>query len=400
MPRLIAIAIYLFLALFLSKETRAASPDSLQFRSLSFEEAVIASKAEKKPIFLHAYVSWCHYCKEMTDSVYSDAEVGRYYNERFICIRIDMEKEGKELNKKLRTKTFPTHVFFDTANAVLMHRSAGKRSKTEFLELGRDALDTTKQLRTFERRYFDKRANMQDIVTYFKMLDRAGLDNQITINGYLSGLSDADMLKYDNWRVIYDLFRDAESSSFQRLILLRGEYARKYTQDSIDNKIITAYNGALMSRVQKLDTSGYQSLITKLSRSNLEITDKIIAYAELNRCRMKSDWKNYQVQGIAFIEKYGAGDHRRLGEVAHYFFERVNDQDALTKAVSWAEQAVSIEDNIRNNHTLANLYYKTGQQEKARKACLHTIEIAKKKDIDYKQSTLLLEKIDEMGTGK
>ncbi|MFM9007963.1 MAG: thioredoxin family protein [Bacteroidota bacterium] len=400
MSRILTLALYLCTASSVFFKSLGAVPDSLLFRNLSFEEAVIASKAEKKPIFLHAYVAWCHYCKEMTDSVYTDPEVGRYYNENFICIRIDLEKEGKELNKKLRAKTFPTHVFFDTANAVLMHRSAGKRSKPEFLELGREALDTTKQLRTYERRSFEKRASMQDIVTYFKMLDRAGLDNQITINGYLSGLSEADMLKYYNWRIIYDLFRDAEASSFQRLILLRGEYARKYTQDSIDNKIITAYNGALMSRVQKLDTSGYQSLITKLSRSNLEITDKIIAYAELNRCRMKSDWKNYQVQGITFIEKYGAGDHRRLGEVAHYFYERVNDQDALEKAVSWAEQAVAIEDNIRNNHTLANLYYKTGQQEKARKTCLHTIEIAKKKEIDYKQSTLLLEKIDEMGTGK
>jgi hypothetical protein len=216
----------------------------------------------------------------------------------------------------------------------------------------------------------------------------------------LSGLSDAEMLNYENWRIVYDLFRDAEASSFQRLLLLRGDYAKRYTQDSIDNKIITAYNASLMSRVQKLDTSGYQSLIAKLSRSNLEIADKIIAYGELNRYRMKSDWKNYQLQGIVFIEKYGAGDHRRLGEVAHYFFERVNDQDALKKAVSWGEQAVAIEDNIRNNHTLANLYYKTGQQEKARKTCLHTIEIAKKKEVDYKQSTLLLEKIDAMGTGK
>lgn len=380
--------------------------DGILFRNISFEEAIQNSKSEKKPIFLHAYASWCHYCQYMADSVYTDGEVGSYYNSHFICIKMDMEKDGKELNKKLRVKTFPTHVFFDTTAAIMMHRAAGKRTKPEFLELGHDALDTNKQLRTFERRYFDKRASTKDISTYFKMLDKAGLDNQITINAYLIGLSDEELMKYDNWRIMYDQFQDAEATAFQRILLLRPDYAKKYTVDSIDNKILTVYNGALMTKVQKLDTLGYNNLIEKLRKSRLEISDKIIAYAELNRFKMKSDWKNYQLAAPGFIEKYCQADYRRLNEIAYNFFERVNDPELLSKAITWSEKAVSLQDIIKYNHTLASLYFKTGDKKKAMTACQHTIEIAKRNKVDYKQSILLLEKIEalkdatESGTDK
>ncbi len=376
--------------------SKAQLNDSILFRPIPFDQAIAASKAEKKPIFLHAYASWCHYCEFMADSVYTDPEVAAYYNKNFICIKMDMEKEGRELNKKLRVHNFPTHVFFDYNDAVMMHRSAGRKYKAEFLQLGKDAQDTTKQLRTFERKYFNKTANIEEISTYMKLLEKAGLDNQITINAYLIGLSDKDLLRYENWRIIYDMFKEVEMTAFQKIMSLRAEYAKIYTADSIDNKIISLYNGALMQRVQKLDTMGYNAMVEKLGKSGLDLSEKIIAYASLNRCKMKSDWKNYQLEAVPFIEKYCKNDYRRLNEVAYNFYERVNDKELLAKAETWAQSAVSILDNVKNNHTLSGIYFKLGKKEAALAACKHTIELAKKNGIDYKQSTLLLEKIEAL----
>ncbi len=376
--------------------SQTGEKNGIRFRAISFDEAISVSKAEKKPIFLHAYASWCHYCEFMNDSVYTDPAVADFYNKYFVCIKMDMEKEGREFNKKIRIKNFPTHVFFDFNNAVMMHRSAGRKYSPEFLQLGKDALDSTKQLRTFERKYFDKTANMEEISTYMKMLEKAGLDNQVTINGYLSGLSDAELLKYENWRIMYDMFREVEMAAFQRVMALRAEYARIYTADSIENKIISLYNTALMTRVQKLDTLGYANMIEKLRKSGLDLSEKIIAYASLNRHKMRSDWKNYQEEAVPFIEKYCADDYRRLNEVAYNFYERITNKELLAKAETWARKAVSIQDNIKNNHTLASLCFKMGKKEAALEACQHTIVLAKEKAIDYKQSLLLLEKIEQL----
>jgi len=374
----------------------AQEDTGIRFVKEGFDAAVQKAKAEKKPVFLHAYASWCHYCQFMADSVYTDREVSEFYNSNYISVKMDMEQEGREMNKKLRVKTYPTIVFFDYNGTGMMHRESGKKSKAEFLQLGRDALDSTKQLRTFERRYYNKTATVAEITTYFKMLDKAGLDNQAPINAYLEGLSDQKMLEYENWRIMYDLFKEVELPAFGRVMALRKGYEEKYTADSIDNKVISLYMTALMSRVQKLDTGGYNNMITKLKKSGMDLSEKIIDYAELNKAKMKSDWKTYQQLAVPFIEKHCMQDYRRLNEVAYNFYERVNDTLLLSKAIVWSETAVATQDNVRNNHTLASLYYKAGRKKEARAACLHTMEIAKRIKVDYRQSTLLLEKIEEL----
>jgi len=370
--------------------------EGINFRTASFDEAIALSKSEKKPIFLHAFASWCHYCEYMTDSVYSKKEIGDFYNRNFICIRMDMEKEGRELNKKLKVRTFPTLVYFDYRDIVMMHRIAGKRSAEEVLQTGKDALDSTKQLRTYEKKYYNKTAKAEEILTYFRMLDKAGLDNQAPINAYLMNIDVNEMLKPVNWRIMYDLFREADMPAFQKVIENKKYYAEKYSADSIDNKIISVYNYALMNRVQQLDSAGYENIINKLRNSNLDLRDKIISYAELNKVKMKSEWLRYEELAIPFIEKYCMNDYRRLNEVAANFYERVGHRESLLKAEDWARKAVTMADNVRHNHTLAGLCYKLGKKTEALQAAKHAIELGQQKGVDVKQTVLLLEKIEEM----
>ena len=368
----------------------------INFRTITFDEAIQIAKKEKKPIFLHAYATWCHYCEFMKDSVYTNEKVGEYYNKNFVCIKMDMEKEGANLNKKLKVQNYPALVFFDYNNAVMMHRVAGQKSIEEFLEVGKDALDTTKQLRYYEQKYYNKTGTAKDTYTYLKMLERAGLDNQVVINAYLSELPDKDLLLQDNWRIMYDLFREVEMAVTQKIIFNRGAYAKKFTADSIDNKIISLYTGTLMQKVQKNDTMAYNNIIEKLKKTNLDLTEKIIAFAALNKSKVRSDWRRYQLEAVPFVEKYCMDDYRRLNEIAYNFYERVYDPALLAKALDWAKMAVSMQNTIRNNYTLACLHYKIGNKQEALSAVQLTIEMARKNGTDYKQPMLLLEKIQAL----
>ncbi len=368
----------------------------INFRPITFDEAIQAAKKEKKPIFLHAYATWCHYCEHMKDSVYPNPKVGDFYNKNFVCVKMDMEKEGANLNKKLKVQNYPALVFFDYNNTVMMHRVAGQRTIDEMVEIGKDALDSTKQLRYFEQKYYNKSGTPKETYTYLKMLERAGLDNQVVLNAYLSEIPDKDLLTQDNWRIMYDLYRDVEMAVTQKIIFNRSAYAKKYTADSIDNKIISLYTGTLMQKVQKLDTMAYKNIIEKLRKTNLDITDKIIAFAELNKSKVRSDWKRYQIEAVPFVEKYCKDDYRRLNEIAYNFYERVYNPEMLAKALEWSKMAVSIQNTIRNNYTLACLHYKIGNKQEALSTINLTIEMAKKNGTDYKQPMLLLEKIEAM----
>lgn len=385
-----------FLLFFAFHVLFAQDNNGIRFRPITFDEAIVAAKKEKKPIFLHAYATWCHFCENMRDSIYPDPRVGEFFNTNFVCIKMDMEKEGAQLNKKLNVQKYPALVFFDYNNTVMAHRVSGQTTVAELLEIGKDALDTTKQLRHFEQRYYSKTATPKEVYTYLKMLDKAGLDNQVALNAYLNNLSDADLLTQENWRIMYDLYREVETTAMQKVIRNRAAYTKTYTADSIDNKILSMYTGVLMQKVQKLDTLGYNNILDKLRRSGLDITEKIIAFAELNKSKVRSDWKRYQVEAVPFIDKYCQDDYRRLNEIAYNFYERVYDPAMLAKALEWSQKAVKLQHTIRNNYTLACLHYKIGNKKEALETCRLTIEMAKKNGTDIKQPTLLLEKIEGM----
>jgi thiol:disulfide interchange protein len=78
----------------------------IQFFNGTFKEALAAAKAQKKPLFFDAYASWCGPCKTMEREVYTDPKVAAYFNEKFISIKVDMEKgEGPELPRSSSRST-------------------------------------------------------------------------------------------------------------------------------------------------------------------------------------------------------------------------------------------------------------------------------------------------------
>jgi thiol:disulfide interchange protein len=76
-----------------SKETEAADDFSgIKFVDLSFEEALVQSKKQKKMIFIDAYASWCGPCKMLDRNTFPDRSVGTYFNDKFINFYIIKDK--------------------------------------------------------------------------------------------------------------------------------------------------------------------------------------------------------------------------------------------------------------------------------------------------------------------
>ena len=67
------------------------------FRSLTLDEAIQAAKSENKLVFIDFYTTWCGPCKMMMKNVFPQPKVGEYFNNKYVCIKLDAEKEGKEV---------------------------------------------------------------------------------------------------------------------------------------------------------------------------------------------------------------------------------------------------------------------------------------------------------------
>src|SRR5882724_11589626 len=111
-----------------------AKEKGINFFQGTWKEAVARAKEEKKCLFLDAYASWCGPCQAMEKEVFTKPEVGDYFNQKFVAIRIDMEKgEGLELAKKFSSiDGYPSLLFFTGGH--LAKTVLGSRTAEEFLE--------------------------------------------------------------------------------------------------------------------------------------------------------------------------------------------------------------------------------------------------------------------------
>lgn len=109
----------------------------VQFKKESWSEVLKMAKKENKLIFLDIYATWCGPCKRLKANTFSDAEVGKLYNQKFINVALDGEKgEGLALAQKYAVRSFPTLLFLD-GNGNIVTRTGGYHNPEEFIELGK-----------------------------------------------------------------------------------------------------------------------------------------------------------------------------------------------------------------------------------------------------------------------
>ena len=111
----------------------------IEFRKIPFSEAVEQAKAEGKWVFVDVYGPRCPPCRQMEKEVFPDLEVGKFYNERFVCLSVNGDTEEQELVTYYNAGIYPTYLFFD-GDGVLRYRSRGFFPTDEFIAEGQKAL--------------------------------------------------------------------------------------------------------------------------------------------------------------------------------------------------------------------------------------------------------------------
>lgn len=105
----------------------------INFFQGTLKEALEKAKTENKLVFFDAYASWCGPCQAMDREVFTDKDLGKYFNNRFVSIRIDMEKgEGLKLAERYFTSVhgYPS-LFFLTSKGYLIKAVFGSRHTEE-----------------------------------------------------------------------------------------------------------------------------------------------------------------------------------------------------------------------------------------------------------------------------
>jgi len=100
---------------FSPRPNRAAEIAWRPWGEKAFQEAQVADK----PVLLAISAVWCHWCHVMDETSYSDPEVIRMINERYVPIRVDND-ERPDVNRRYNMGGWPTTVFL-TPDGEIVH---------------------------------------------------------------------------------------------------------------------------------------------------------------------------------------------------------------------------------------------------------------------------------------
>ena len=125
----------------------------IAFEGISFAEGLEKARKENKAVFIDCYTEWCGPCKMLSERVFTQAEVGDFFNARFVNLKIDMEKgEGVELARHFEVKAYPTMLILD-GDGKVQHKVVGYTEGPALIEQGRMALDPVNSLAALQAAY-------------------------------------------------------------------------------------------------------------------------------------------------------------------------------------------------------------------------------------------------------
>jgi thioredoxin-related protein len=369
----------------------------IEFRDVTFDEALAAAKKEKKPIFMDCYTVWCGPCKWMSANIFTNNDVADYFNENFVCVKFDMEKgEGTSIAREFKIRAYPTLIYVNAERELVMKAVGASRDPQSYIKTGGYAKSKDYNLIALSENVSKNRNNAEFMQIYFDVMAGAGMADAEEVNKYFEGISKEEWSSQANWKIITGVVDDIESPVFQDL-LNNTEAYKANNGDNVDMFVAYKIRNALMSQLysRKEDaTEKYAALYAKVETWEFEGKDGILFSTESARLA-RIDQTQYFDYCVANVEKAIWDNANELNSVAWNFFEKAKDPKYTKAAEEWAARACELTEYKSHAilDTYANLLHVNGDSKKALEMETKALELAKADGADTKSYEKVIENI-------
>lgn len=215
------------------------------FQELTLEKALEKAKGENKKVFVDCYTVWCGPCKMMAEKVLPLKEVGEYMNERFVCIKIDMEKgEGPGLAGKYKVTAYPTFLVLKEDGSLMQRVVGGTLDGKEFIQKVDAAFDENSAA-NLEAEYVAGNRKMDFLLKYTKALITAcDLDKAKAVAlDIITSLEDSQKCTEPYWFIYEDASLSPIGSGNMAYLLKHTDQFRKGVGvEKVDKKLASLFD--------------------------------------------------------------------------------------------------------------------------------------------------------------
>lgn len=250
----------------------------------TFQQILDQAKAEGKPVFIDCYTSWCGPCKQMATKVFPQKEAGDYFNSKFVCWKVDMEKgEGPELAKKYDVAAYPTFLIVNS-DGSLKATQVGSAPLEQFIKTIDGLLNDEKGLPWYQQQFKEGNRDEAFLKDYMQLLGSRYLFNELkqVINVLLEGKT-AQQIVDD--QALFDLFitarYDVDDELFLDIYRLRAAVQEKYGDKAVQTLDKTWKQGARMimefegREFKSFDMKQFQTYKQKMQEYNVPDIEQI-----------------------------------------------------------------------------------------------------------------------------
>lgn len=237
--------------------------EGVNFRSLSFDEALAQAKTEGKLVFVDCYTEWCGPCKNMTNNVFPQKAAGDYFNPRFVSVKYDMEKgEGKDLKERFNVTAFPTFLIL-RPDGTVQHKLVGGDELESFIARVEKGLDDKTNLLHQTRLHEEGNMDKRQLLAYKETLSEANeKERAAQVYGELmERLTEDEKVQEEFWAIYEDESCVIGSPVFDFLLAHLPAVRRNTGTEKVDKYLFAKYGKILNDYICGYQKEGYVPVV-------------------------------------------------------------------------------------------------------------------------------------------
>jgi thioredoxin-related protein len=356
---------YLLFPIFIFIAALSNAQDGIQFFGGSWEEAIETAKKEHKIIFMDAFAEWCGPCKRMAKEVFTQKEVGDFFNKHFINVKIDMEKgEGPKLGQKYKVSAYPTLIFVDGTGEVV-NAQVGGVNADQLLGLAKVSLNKGDKSKNYEEEYEKGNRDPEMLKAYAYALMVSAKPTMKIANEYIKTQTQNESEAFLEF--IYDFASEADCSIFDRMVQNREKLIKIKGEEVFKNKAIKACD-ATVEKAFNFNTPNLLDEAKKqMKRAMPSFAAEYSLKADIKYLIMGEAYKKAGPLISKYASKYGKGNAEKLHYAAFLVCQYVEDKKLNQSAEKWASEAFSKNKSKQFAKTYAILLKKNGKEAALKK---------------------------------
>jgi len=332
----------------------------------------------------------------MKENVFTQKEVADYFNKTFICVSQDMEKgEGIEQNKVVKINSFPTFIIYDP-NGIIVYRVEGELKPEAFIQEGKIALTSKKQLPYLKQQFETDVSNSNNCYEYLRALKKGGLDYSQVTKQYFATQGEDQLLSDVNWRIISNGISDLNSRELQFVSHHQIEFGKIASPLRVKRKLDYEVKELLAPLVETSDTVNYRIKRRLAVQIHSFSSDSLIFCFDLRIAQLTKNWSLYRQTSLQYADTFAAHNHTQLTEIAGNFLKYINDKEALSTAELWSQKSLALDEEYDTYLLCSRLYQKTNNIPAAIKMAEKAKELSAKYGWEGTEAEKLLKELIDL----